>query len=174
MIEAEIKFKVDGLDEVEKKVKDFAEFVVEKSEKNIVYQIDGMNFRNSDEALRIRKDKEGISITYKGPKMESRTKTRKEVKIRIDNYDSGIELLESLGFYKSGTVVKKRRIYRKEDIIICLDSVEKLGNFVEIEVQTEPSNLDASIARIFEVAKKLGFNENQSIRKSYLELLTLK
>lgn len=174
MIEAEIKFKVENLDEVEKKVKEFAEFVTEKSEHDIYFNSPLRDFRESDEALRLRKDNEGVSITYKGPKIESKTKTRREVKIKIDDYNSGVELLESLGFSKSGTVSKKRKIYKNEDIIICLDSVEELGDFVEIEVQTELSSLDLSISRIFGIAEKLGFREDQSIRKSYLELLETK
>ncbi|HID43104.1 MAG TPA: class IV adenylate cyclase [Archaeoglobaceae archaeon] len=171
MIEAEIKFQIKDFSAIEKKVDKIAEFVIEKSEYDIYFNSPFRNFIKTDEALRIRKDDEGVSITYKGPKIDKRTKTRKEIKIKIDSYDSGIELLKGLGFFESGRVVKKRRIYRIDDIVICLDQVENLGDFIEIEIQTESFSLEENISKIFEIAEKLGFSENQSIRKSYLELL---
>lgn len=171
MIEVEVKFRIDNIKEVEEKVEDFAEFIVEKTESDIYFNSPWKDFRESDEALRIRKDNEGVTITYKGPKIDSRTKSREEVKVNIDDYQSGVQLLKDLGFTPFGEVVKNRKIYELEGATVSVDRVENLGEFLEIELQAEKSEVEEKTMQIFRLAKRLGFYEEQSIRESYLGLL---
>jgi adenylate cyclase class 2 len=168
-MEVEVKFRIDKLDEIEEKVKKMARFVTEKIERDLYFNFLYKDFKESDEALRIRSDVEGVTITYKSPKLDDETKSREEIKIKIDSYENGILLLKKLGFVPIGEVVKKRRIYKIDDALICLDNVEELGNFVEIEIET--SDFDIAKEKVLEIAKILGFNVKQSIRTSYLEML---
>lgn len=171
MIEVEVKFQIENIKEVGEEVEKFAEFIVEKTESDIYFNSPWKDFKESDEALRIREDKEGVNITYKGPKIDSRTKSREEVKVNIDDYQSGIQLLKGLGFTPFGEVVKNRRIYNLEGATVTIDRVENLGEFLEIELQANESEVDEKTMQIFRLAKRLGFYEDQSVRKSYLELL---
>ncbi len=171
MIEVEVKFRIEDIKEVEEKIEDSAEFIVEKTESDIYFNSPWKDFKESDEALRIREDNEGVTVTYKGPKVDSRTKSREEVKVGIDDYQSGIQLLKDLGFTPFGEVVKNRRIYELEGATVCIDRVENLGEFLEIELQGEKSDVEEKTLQIFRLAKRLGFHEEQSIRESYLELL---
>ncbi len=166
-MEVEIKFKADR--GVEDKIKELADFVCEKVEEDVYFNSPMRDFRESDEALRLRKDGEGVKMTYKGPKVDPETKTREEIEIRVDNYGNAKEMLERLGFKAIRKVVKKRRIYRLGEVTICFDDVEGLGCFVEIEVKS--NDLERAKHRIFEVARMLGFDPSDSIRESYLELL---
>ena len=166
-MEVEVKFKASI--DVEDKIRSIAEFVCEKEEIDLYFNSPVRDFRKSDEALRIREDPEGVKITYKGPKIDPETKTRKEIEISVDNYDRAVELLKRLGFIPVREVVKRRRIYRLEDVTICFDEVKGLGSFVEIEMKSE--DLESAKRKILEIAKRLGFDPARSIRKSYLELL---
>ncbi len=56
------------------------------------------DFRKSDEALRIRIKEEGARLTYKGPKLDSQTKSRLELTVHIDNPEEMVQILEALGF----------------------------------------------------------------------------
>jgi len=173
-MEVEVKFRAENLKEVEEKARKMAEFVIEKVERDIYFNSPWRDFRESDEALRIRSDVEGIALTYKGKKVDSETKSREEIKIRVDSHEKMVLLLEKLGFIPVREVVKKRKIYRMGNVSICLDSVEGLGDFVEIEIEAEPSDFDAAKKRVFEIAKMLGFDASQSVRTSYLEMLEAK
>ncbi len=168
-MEVEIKFK--AYDGVEDRIKEIAEFVIEKLEEDLYFNHPCRDFKKTDEALRVRKDKEGIKITYKGAKVDRETKSREEIKLKIDDFDKAIELFERLGFKPVRKVVKFRKIYRMGDAIICYDEVEGLGSFVEVEVESDVKDFDAAKQKVFEIAKQLGFDIKNSIRKSYLELL---
>ncbi len=165
-MEVEVKFPYR--EEAEKKVKEMAEFVIEKFEQDLYFNHPCRDFRESDEAVRVRKDSEGITITYKGPKVDSETKSREEIKLRIDSFENAVEMRKRLGFVPVRQVNKVRRIYRYEDAIICLDDVEGLGRFIEIEEESE--SIDAK-ERLFRIAETLGYSREESIRSSYLEML---
>ena len=56
-----------------------------------------------------------------------------EIEAKLDNTDSGIELLEKLGFKEAFTISKIRDVYKFNDFEIAIDQVKHLGNFIEIE-----------------------------------------
>ncbi len=126
------------------------------------------DFGQSDEALRIRIKDEGARLTYKGPKLDSETKSRKELTVKIDDPEAMKQILLSLGFAPSGEVVKRRIKYTLGEAVIAMDDVEGLGEFLEVEIA---GGQDWSIQRrkVLDILAELGLDE--SIRKSYLELL---
>lgn len=168
-IEAKFKLEEEEVNRVEEKLREIAEFVIDKVEEDLYFSSYFRNFLKTDEAVRIRKDVEGVTLTYKGPKMDEETKTREEIKVRIfpDDYENAIAFLEKVGFKRFAKVEKRRRIYRKDNALICLDTLEGLGSFIEIEVE---GNLEVGKREIFNLAGVLGIT-SESIRKSYLELL---
>ena len=70
------------------------------------------DFAQTDEALRIREtksdDKHNLFITYKGPKIDAKSKTRKEVEMEIEDADKASKIFENLGFKEVRTVIKDR------------------------------------------------------------------
>ncbi|MEM2176270.1 MAG: class IV adenylate cyclase [Archaeoglobaceae archaeon] len=162
-MEVEAKFRLK--EGVKEKIGEIARFVEEKEEFDVYFNHPCRDFAKTDEALRLRIEKK-VKLTYKGPKIDAETKTREEVNLEVDNFERAVKLLEFLGFSKFRIVKKLRKIYRLEDAIICVDSVENLGDFVEIEVESLEKK-----KKIFEIAQKLGYSKEESIRLSYLELL---
>ncbi|NIO39590.1 MAG: class IV adenylate cyclase, partial [Burkholderiales bacterium] len=55
------------------------------------------DFRETDEAFRIRVEGESATLTYKGPKMDRQTKTRPEIEValkHVGELDRAVQLLE--------------------------------------------------------------------------------
>ena len=134
------------------------------------------NFRETDEALRIRiyHNDNTIEITYKGPKISSDVKTRNEITIVINeqNVDKVIQFFEALGFKKVIEVHKEREVYNVENYTINIDHVKDLGYFIEIETMVNNKEvLDKAIDELKEFCKKLKLNDNRIEHKTYLELI---
>ncbi|MDI9643398.1 MAG: class IV adenylate cyclase [Archaeoglobales archaeon] len=163
-MEVEVKFKLKP--GVEEKIMEIAEFLEEKEEFDVYFNHPCRDFAKTDEALRIRLEKK-VKLTYKGPKVDSETKSREEVNVEVSGFEETLKLLEFLGFRKFRSVKKHRKIYKKGNAMICVDSVEGLGEYVEIEVEGGLQNKD----EIFRIAEILGYSKKESIRLSYLEML---
>jgi adenylate cyclase class 2 len=135
------------------------------------------DFARTDEALRIRQVGERNLITYKGAKLDSTTKTRREIELPLAEGAASAEqwasLLIALGFAPAGVVRKTRRAAGLEfggwHFDIALDEVDELGNFIELELAGDEGNLDAARDALAQLAARLGLAQNE--RRSYLELL---
>jgi len=163
-MEVEVKSRVKELKRVEKLVVSMGGVLKgEVEEVDEYFNHPCRDFAETDEALRIRNDG---TLTYKGPKIDSDTKSREEVNLKIDDIGNARELLLSLGFRPVGRVVKRRKYYSLGKLTITLDRVDSLGDFVEIECIGEYEGCRESVLSL---AEKLGLRE--FIRESYLELL---
>ncbi len=127
------------------------------------------DFAETDEALRLRKDTKG-RITYKGPKIDRFTKTREEIEMDIDDMDKMALILLRLGFRQVAKVSKKRKEYLLDGVTVSLDSVDGLGDFVELEVQGEDAEEGRS--RIERLRDELGLVGSE--RRSYLEMILMR
>lgn len=130
-------------------------------------------FAKTDEALRIRRETadEGdeTRVTYKGPLVEAESKTRAEFETGLDDGETFAEILEKLGFEPAATVKKTRERFRADGYTITLDTVEGLGEFLEVE--TEAEVIEPAREGAAELLEQLGFDPNDQIRRSYLGLL---
>lgn len=135
------------------------------------------DFAETDEALRIRSVGDSNCVTYKGPKIDQTTKTRREIELplpggqeRSQEYE---ELFNVLGFQSVTTVSKVRRTaeiqWRDHPLTIALDEVNGLGNYLELEIVTEDIGLDAARNALAALAEQLQLSTIE--RRSYLELL---
>ena len=135
------------------------------------------DFAATDEALRIRSVGERNWVTYKGPKIDRTTKTRRELELPIEPGESGAarfaELFAALGFTPVATVRKRRRKaaldWRGEHVEIVLDEVDELGQFCEMEISADDARLDAARAALADLARELRLTDVE--RRSYLEML---
>jgi len=167
MIEVEVKARAD--DQTIKKIKALgAVFLAEENHRDIYFNSPLRDFKKTDEALRIRIKDEGSRLTYKGPKLDSETKSRQELTVAIDSAERMEEVLCALGFAPAAEVKKRRTKYVLGDVTFALDDVFGLGLFVEIEARGE-GDCGEQKARVLSLLSRLGLGE--SIRKSYLELL---
>ena len=172
MIEVEVKAKIDDFKEMEEKLENIGA-VKSKTEfqEDIYFASPIVDFAETDEALRIRTTNNNTFITYKGPKLNDKAKTRKEVEMTIENSEKANDIFTEIGFREVRTVRKNRQYYTYENFEISLDDVEGLNPYMEIEIALDDSE-DYSQAQdeIFKLFEKLGITDGFE-RTSYLELL---
>ena len=131
----------------------------------------------TDEAFRMRAVDDVNRVTYKGPKIDPETKTRKEIDLSLpDGEDARVEwagLFASLGFAPRGFVRKNRRkafvAWHGRRVEVSLDRIDTLGEFVELELIAEEADLERTKQDIATLADHLDLHRNE--RRSYLELL---
>lgn len=134
------------------------------------------DFAQTDEALRIRSAAGRHCVTYKGPKLDPRTKTRREIEIPFGASPDDrqvAEMLTLLGFREVRTVRKSRVPYHLNwegrNLEVSLDDVHDLGTFLEIETIADDATREAARDSLLRLAERLGL-ENPEMR-SYLCLL---
>jgi adenylate cyclase, class 2 len=135
------------------------------------------DFAQTDEALRLRRVGELNFVTYKGPKLDATTKTRRELELPLSPGEKAAaefsELLIALGFRSVAEVRKCRRnlqlVWQDRRVEIALDAVDDVGNFVELELSVDETETAAAKACIASLAAELALTVSE--RRSYLELL---
>ncbi len=136
------------------------------------------DFAETDEALRIRRIDQANCMTYKGPKLDSTTKTRQEIELTIAGGPAGAAageaMWQALGFRRVAEVTKQRQLYHLDrggmPIELACDQVQGVGNFVELEIVVDdPAELDRARQALADLARALHLDAVE--RRSYLELL---
>jgi adenylate cyclase class 2 len=135
------------------------------------------DFAKTDEALRIRTVGDASFVTYKGPKLDKTTKTRRELELPLSETDPAgdqfAELLSALGFTPVATVRKTRRAFYIEhdgqEVHGAMDDVAGVGTFVELELASDDANFEAAKGIVAAVAAGLKLGPQE--RRSYLEML---
>lgn len=178
MLEVEVKAHVSDFRHIKKRLAEIGakEYKFEHQE-DAYFNAPHKDFAKTDEALRIREipQKEGsdIILTYKGAKLDNKSKTRQEIEVKIDDKEKTAAILQNLGFKAVQTIKKDRIIYLFQDYIITLDKVYDVGNFVEIEKESrEGEDYQEILDHIFKISQDIGI-KNGFERRSYLELLEL-
>jgi len=178
MYEVEQKFPVDDLAAIEAKLTALgAESLEPVTQIDTYYAHPVRDFSQTDEALRIRTIGDENRITYKGPKLDLTTKTRREIELPLAPGPASAAqyqaLLEALGFRPVFQVKKRRRpltlSWQGQSVEGALDEVDGLGTFVELELSADDSQLAAAQAALTTLATHLQLTRTE--RRSYLELL---
>ena len=176
MIEVEVKAKIDNFEDIKVKLNQI-NAVKTKTEEQIdrYFNSPVKDFAETDEALRIREtiteDSHNLFITYKGPKIDKKSKTREEVEMKIEDSGKCGKIFENLGFKEVRTVKKNREYFKLDNFEISLDDVEGLEPYMEIEIALEDgTDYNEAQDKIFDLFKDLGITDGFE-RTSYLELL---
>ncbi len=173
MIEIEVKARVDDARKMERAIIAMGATPIGiQDQADTYYNAPHRNFEKTDEALRIRVEGGDAFLTYKGPKMDTVSKTRQEFQTEIKEPETMGNILSSLGFLPVATVTKRRKNYRLGDFFISLDEVRDLGSFIEIEIPVKSSkNYEEKVESILKIIEKLGISRTSTIRESYLEMI---
>ena len=134
------------------------------------------DFRETDEALRIRSINGVAWVTYKGPRLAGSVKIRPEIELplALDTADAWLRIWQNLGFVVAAQVKKERQVfhanYLDTNFVVALDSVQELGRFAELElIIHDLSHRDHAQNQIQKLAEKLGLQMVE--RRSYLGML---
>ncbi|MBY8983912.1 MAG: class IV adenylate cyclase [Candidatus Lokiarchaeota archaeon] len=192
MIEVEIKIQISDPISMRKKFEsNYGSYKFSLLHEDTYYNMPkGLrDFKQTDEALRLRKSikfnknskrkdtKTDYFLTYKGKKIDTLTKTREEIDIKIENIEKMKEIFGLLGFQEVLTVKKERELflfqYKNYNIEALIDFLPALGQyFVEVEYLSDSKKeIEESREMLFEFLDLFGIHKEDSIKKSYLELI---
>lgn len=91
-----------------------------------------------------------------------------ELETVVENREEMKRILEVIGFVPVVEVKKVRRKCKFKDYEICLDEVEQLGKFVEIEKLTDDSaDAQAVEEELWQVLEAHGLSRTQQVREGY-------
>ena len=176
--EVELKFPVPDFQAFSQKLSDQGVPISPAGEEiDLYFAHPARDFARTDEALRLRRKGAANYITYKGPKIDATTKTRREIELPLaagpESLAAWTALLEAVGFRPAGEVRKSRRKaavpWQGRQVEASLDEVDGVGTFVEFELVAEQGEVEAARACIQSLAQSFGLNQGE--RRSYLELL---
>ena len=145
--EVELKFPVADLTSVETRLAVMAVGISSPhDEVDFYFAHPARDFAKTDEAVRLRRKGDANLITYKGPKIDAATKTRREIELPLEPGEESradwVEMLEALGFRGVAEVRKSRRkamvAWQDRRIEVSLDRRPRVGTFVELELIAEP------------------------------------
>ena len=180
MYEVELKFPLaDPAEFVRRLATCGARPVPAVSQVDLYFNHPAHDFAQTDEALRIRTVDGRSHVTYKGPVVDSQTKTRREIEVALGGGEARgkfAEILKLLGFRAVREVRKRRQTYHllwhDRQFEIAVDEVEELGVFAEIETMADESERPAAVNAILALVSQ--FQLPPPERKSYLSLLLAK
>jgi len=169
--EIEAKIKVAALEPIEDKLKELnADFVHSVQQVDAYFMDTHGQLRKDDCGLRIRQEiaagQTTARITFKGPRTDSKFKSRSEYETSIDDIEMMENIFESLGYHKRLTFEKKRTVWSLDACEVCLDTLPQLGCFVEVEGPGE--------GVISAVLKKLGLHNEPHISRGYASMMSRK
>jgi len=178
MLEVEVKYRsADSAAVISKLQALGAVKVEERGDADQYFSAPDRDFTATDEAFRLRSIGAKNRLTYKGPKRDAATKTRTEIEIPLADGDAvaadAERLFTALGYRPVAIVRKKRTVYHLKrnafELEACIDDVDRVGSFVELEIVAEESQFEEAKAAVLQLAAELGLHEQE--RRSYLEML---
>ena len=174
--EIEIKLPLKDLKETLKFLTDqgfqeTAQIQEEDTYFNSVYH----DVKKRDEALRIRTStdcRSGISktqINFKWPKLDKISMSRMELETEVSDAEVLKNILIHLDFSPVASVMKCGRF------TACLDQVEGLGDFLELEVIAgQESERKEILSKMEDLLAILGYHMSDTVQTSYLSMLQQK
>ena len=181
-IEVEIKLKIEDKDQLKLQLiqSGFTEGEC-VTEKDVYYTAAHHDFAALDEALRVRSvenmttGETSAAITYKGAKLDQKSMTRQELETEVGDAEICREILCKIGFTPVPPVVKVRRYFYKGKMTACVDTVDGLGDYLELEkLIAADKERNEALDEIEMMLKKLGYSMQDTTRTSYLSMLMKK
>lgn len=171
--EIEVKAKVSDLNrlasQLEAKGCELSEPIVQHDEVFINFTTPYDQMSSGSNFLRIRQGNGKILFTIKQPQVTELDCLEHEVE--ISDAEEMRQAILLLGYHKAIEVHKTRRKTMCGDYEICLDSVEGLGDFVEVEKITEGEDPEKVQTELFEFLKQFGISEADRVTNGYDTLL---
>ena len=178
MLEVETKYRVADHSPIEARLRTWgATVVADHAEEDHYLNAPDRDFARTDEALRLRRIGAANYLTYKGPRRDSTTKTRTELEVACPPGDDPaaafLALFGHLGYRRTAVVKKRRHIYELHRdsfrLHVCLDEVENVGRFVELEIVADESREADALTLLARTAAELDLKDGET--RSYLEQL---
>lgn len=168
MKEIEVKAKIEGLESLIEKLEMLGCEISDPIIQNDIVFCKKEIGPEGKNVLRIRRAGDEITFTLKRNISNELDCIEKEVV--IDDAEAMKDIVELIGYSEVVRVNKKRRKGRLGDYEICLDEVESLGFFIEVEKMSDEDG-EAVQKELFDFLLSLGVDQNSRVAKGYDTLL---
>lgn len=170
--EIEKKYRVQNLDDVEKRLFSLgAVLQKESNERDLYFNVSGRDSIKTKECLRIRDSATKKEITYKPGTIEGLSQdyfAKRETNLAVTDVETAKEFLLSLGNEILVELVKKRKYFVLEGVTIALDLLNDKLPFVEIEVEGDDEML--ALEKIVHIANLLELNPSSIEIRPYRDI----
>ncbi len=179
-VEVEIKLKVDGFEEIKKKLLSYGKLIKSIRQIDDYYVPCQRDFfaqkPHPVEWLRIRTNPDKVIFEYDksiNKKADGGQDYADEYETEISNPEEFKKILGFLDFKKVVTVEKQREYWDCGDFEVVLDDIKGLGLFAEVEAKKGFENATKAKEGCISFAQKLGIEnaENNQIKRGYPDLL---
>lgn len=121
--------------------------------------------------FRIRKQTDKTILTMKY-KASSRSRDNHERESVIEDADEVADMLERIGYSFGVRVKKTRQIAKYNGLEICVDEIDDLGAFVEVEeLASDDADVDEIQGKLWGLLKELGVSSTDRVHKGYDSLM---
>lgn len=159
--EIEQKYRCKNLSAVRKKLIALKSRLINQGfEQNELWDLNG-KLINAKSVLRLRRHGRTVELAFKGPRLKSKYTKRIELQTTVE-YAPMKAILTALGYRVARQYSKKREVYQLGKVMVTLDTLPRLGTFIELE----GAERDITLA-----AKKLGVTDKDREERSYLAML---
>ncbi|MBI4262503.1 class IV adenylate cyclase [Candidatus Uhrbacteria bacterium] len=173
-MEIEVKARLKDKNGVEKKLIALGcSFSVPKTQDDTVWtaMVGSLKtFLSNDAFFRIRiQNCSKVILTAKRPKTKTgqASLVKHEYEVVVDSADEARGILKLMGLHEAVQVVKVRRTAKYKEYVICLDEVEKLGDFIEIEKFGEKESAQKTQNEMLGLLQELGIPPEDVVKKGY-------
>jgi len=131
------------------------------------------DFLSNEVFLRIRiqngQHGEKVILTAKSPKAKQGDESlvKREHEVVVSSADEARNILSMLGLREAVRVIKKRRTTKYDGYEICMDDVEGLGSFIELEKMADEKDAAHIQKGMLEFLMALGISPEDQVKKGY-------
>jgi len=119
--------------------------------------------------LRRQDDKTLFTLKFHA---SDRSRDNHEYETEVKDGDQIQKILERLGYKQDVYINKSRRITHYKDLELCLDEVERLGAFVEVEkLAADDADVDQIQDELWSLLKSCGVAEEDRVHDGYDTLI---
>lgn len=173
-MEIEIKAKVEDLPELQLKLVKlgcvFSKPKIQADEVWVKKTGDLDDFLDNEVFLRLRcqNDKKVILTAKKSKhKTGDQSLIKHEFEVVVDSIDEARGLLGLLGFKPAVQISKQRQTAHYRDFEICLDQIDGLGSFIELEKIGHEDAADKIQMELIAFLAELGISPSNKVNKGY-------
>ena len=178
-IEVKIQIKPEFVDILQNWLENNAKFITNlvvtdhymDNPKSSFYSLSPLGYKETLQFLRLRITDKDHFICYKKRHidLENRTASVDECQTKVEDGHKLLELLNCLGYTNQTLVQKKQQFYMIDDTFeLVIDDIKNLGEFIEIELKKEVTDVKTGIQMIYDLLKKIGITEFKSFDRGYL------
>jgi len=173
MKEIEVKAKINNISKIKNKlIKMGCSFSEPLLQRDIIFLHNSMEFKDIGEGkviLRIRNSNGKFLLTLKKQLKNELDNIERE--ITVDDPTQAQDILKYMNYHEVVRVNKNRLRCKYNDMTICLDEVEKLGSFIEVEKITNSDNSAEVQKNLFNFLMSLGIQKEAQVLKGYDTLI---